>query len=75
MKKFFKKNEYTYYSFIHLLVETLNKYFEKVCELDIIMNLEKTYYIIEEMILNGNILEANKDLIIEPVKTLDKVAK
>ena len=72
MKKLVKKNEYTYYSFIHLLVETLNKYFEKVCELDIIMNLEKTYYIIEEMILNGQILEANKDLIIKPVKSLDK---
>ena len=35
-----------YYGFIHLLVETLNSYFEKVCELDIIMNLEKTHYII-----------------------------
>ena len=48
-------------------METLNKYFKKVCELDIIMNLEKTHYIIEEMIMNGDILEASKDEIVKPV--------
>lgn len=53
-------NEYIYFSFIHLLVETLNSYFEKVCELDIIMNLEKAHYIIQEMIQNGEIQEASK---------------
>ena len=67
-----EENEYLYYTFIHLLVETLNSYFEKVCELDIIMNLEKTHFIIEEMIQNGQILEASKQRIVEPVKMLDK---
>ena len=68
-----EENEYLYYSFIHLLVETLNSYFEKVCELDIIMNLEKTHFIIEEMIQNGQILEASKQRIIEPLLEYDKV--
>ena len=67
-----EENEYLYYTFIHLLVETLNSYFEKVCELDIIMNLEKTHFIIEEMIQNGQILEANKQKIIAPILMLDK---
>ena len=67
-----EENEYLYYSFIHLLVETLNSYFEKVCELDIIMNLEKTHFIIEEMIQNGQILEASKKQIVEPLLEYDK---
>ena len=67
-----EENEYIYYSFIQLLVETLNKYFKKVCELDIIMNLEKTHYIIEEMVMNGEILEASKQDIVGPVIALDQ---
>ena len=67
------ENEYTYFSFIHLLVETLNNYFEKVCELDIIMNMEKVHYIFEEMVQNGNIQETCKAKIIEPLLMLDRI--
>ena len=35
------ENELAYLEFIHALVETLDKYFENVCELDIMFNLEK----------------------------------
>jgi AP-4 complex subunit sigma-1 len=34
--------------FIHALVETLDKYFENVCELDIMFNLEKAHFILGE---------------------------
>lgn len=68
-----EENEYIYYSFIHLLVETLNSYFEKVCELDIIMNMEKTHYIIQEMVQNGEILEASKQEITYPLRRLDQL--
>lgn len=66
-----KKNEHEYYSFIHLLVETLNQYFDKVCELDIILNLEKTHYIVQEMVQNGQILETNKEQIISLLREFD----
>ena len=62
-----------YYSFIHLLVETMNSYFEKVCELDIIMNMEKVHYIFEEMVQNGQIQEASKMKILEPIFMLDRI--
>ncbi len=39
--------------FIHNLVETLDKYFSNVCELDIMFNIEKAHFIIDEMIMNG----------------------
>lgn len=34
-KIFIIKNEMAYLEFIHNLVETLDKYFENVCELDV----------------------------------------
>lgn len=53
--------------FIHNLVETLDKYFENVCELDIMFNIEKAHFIIDEMVMSGYITETNKSNILAPV--------
>ena len=45
-----------YLQFIHNLVQTMDKYFENVCELDIMYNIEKAHYILDEMIMNGQIV-------------------
>ena len=50
------QNEMAYLEFIHNLVETMDKYFENVCELDIMYNIEKAHYILDEMIMNGQIV-------------------
>jgi AP-1 complex subunit sigma 1/2 len=34
-------------------VEVLDKYFGSVCELDIIFNFEKAYFILDELVLGG----------------------
>ena len=60
--------------FIHSLVETLDKYFENVCELDIMFNIEKAHFIIDEMVNNGQIVETNKVLILNPVVATVKTA-
>ena len=39
--------------FIHCVVETFDKYFENVCELDVMFNMEKAHFIVEEMAANG----------------------
>lgn len=62
-----------YLEFIHNLVETMDKYFENVCELDIMYNIEKAHYILDEMIMNGQIVETNKTLILAPLYVLDKI--
>ena len=62
-----------YLEFIHNLVETMDKYFENVCELDIMYNIEKAHYILDEMIMNGQIVETNKTLVLAPLYVLDKV--
>lgn len=65
-------SEQGYYSFIHSVVETFDKWFESVCELDIMFNIEKAHYILEEMIQNGDIIENNRSIILSPLHALDK---
>ena len=55
-------------------METLDKYFENVCELDIMFNLEKAHFIVQEFILNGCIMETNKTNILAPVYQIDKTS-
>jgi hypothetical protein len=68
------QNELGVLEFIHAFVETLDKYFENVCELDIMFNLEKAHFILEEMVTNGCIVETNKANILKPILLLEKVA-
>ena len=60
-------NELSILEFIHNMVETLDRYFENVCELDIMYNIEKAHFIIDEMIMDGFIVETNKENILGPV--------
>ena len=54
------QNELGILEFIHAFVETLDRYFENVCELDIMFNIEKAHFILDEMVMNGVIVETNK---------------
>ena len=40
---------------IHLFVEVLDRYFGNVCELDIIFNFHKAYYILDELFIGGEL--------------------
>merc|ERR1719197_744112 len=66
------ENELGILEFIHVLVETLDKYFENVCELDIMFNLEKAHFILDEMVLDGCIVDTNKSAALNPVYLLEK---
>mmetsp|Transcript_10978 Transcript_10978/g.26408 ORF Transcript_10978/g.26408 Transcript_10978/m.26408 type:complete len:144 (-) Transcript_10978:57-488(-) len=67
-----EENELAILEFIHALVETMDRYFESVCELDIMSQLDKAHFIVDEMIVNGCILETNKNLALAPLAVLDK---
>jgi len=54
------ENELAILEFIHAYVETLDSNFENVCELDIMFNLEKAHFILDEMVMNGHIVESAK---------------
>lgn len=70
-----EENELGILELIHALVETLDKYFENVCELDIMFNLEKAHFILDEIVCNGQIVETNKTNILHPILLMDKVSK
>ena len=44
------------------------------CELDIMFNLEKAHFILDEMVMNGCIIETNKNNVLAPVLLLDKAS-
>lgn len=50
---------------IHRYVEVLDLYFGSVCELDIIFNFEKAYFILDELILGGEIQETAKRQVVD----------
>lgn len=116
------QNELSILEFIHNLVETLDKYFENVCELDVrhnthtqstrplplpttthltrtqtadqavpaltshhlsspcvsvvawlqlMFNLERAHFILDEMVMSGRIVELNKQNILKPIRAFD----
>ena len=67
-----EENELAVLEFIHNIVETFDKYFDKVCELDIMFNLERVHMILDEMIINGCIVEGSKTLALSPIQLMDQ---
>eukprot|EP00010_Vexillifera_abyssalis_P009530 CAMPEP_0201548558 /NCGR_PEP_ID=MMETSP0173_2-20130828/5097_1 /ASSEMBLY_ACC=CAM_ASM_000268 /TAXON_ID=218659 /ORGANISM="Vexillifera sp., Strain DIVA3 564/2" /LENGTH=117 /DNA_ID=CAMNT_0047957981 /DNA_START=194 /DNA_END=547 /DNA_ORIENTATION=+ len=70
-----KENELALLEFIHLIVETYDAYFENVCELDIMFNLEKAHMILNEAVMNANIVETNKLNLLQPLQLIDQAAE
>ncbi|XP_072315134.1 AP-1 complex subunit sigma-3a [Eucyclogobius newberryi] len=53
-------NELLTLEVLHRYVELLDKYFGNVCELDIIFNFEKAYFILDEFLTGGEVLETSR---------------
>ncbi|KFV63141.1 AP-4 complex subunit sigma-1 [Dryobates pubescens] len=68
------ENEMAVYELIHNFVEVLDKYFSRVCP-QIMFNLDRVHIILDEMVLNGCIVETNVNRILAPLLVLDKVAE
>ncbi|BBH08330.1 SNARE-like superfamily protein [Prunus dulcis] len=68
------ENELAILEFIHLLVETMDRHFGNVCELDIMFHLEKAHFMLEEMVMNGCIVETSKSSILAPIQLMDKMS-
>ncbi|XP_044092753.1 AP-1 complex subunit sigma-2-like [Neovison vison] len=56
---------------IHRYVELLDKYFGSVCELDIIFNFEKAYFILDEFLLGGEVQETSKKNVLKAIEQAD----
>ena len=56
-----------------LFNEVLDKYFGNVCELDLIFNFHKAYFILDEVFLNGDIQESNKKVVLRVIGAQDQL--
>uniref|UniRef100_A0A0N5AXR0 AP complex subunit sigma n=1 Tax=Syphacia muris TaxID=451379 RepID=A0A0N5AXR0_9BILA len=66
-------NELLTLEVIHRFVELLDKYFGSVCELDIIFNFEKAYFILDEFLLAGEIQETSKKQVLKAIAAQDLI--
>lgn len=60
---------------IHVFVEALDKAFEQVCELDLIFNPDRTYFILDELIQGGMVLETRLEVILQALQEQSKIEK
>ena len=68
-------NELICLSVIHRYVEVLDMYFGSVCELDIIFNYERAYFILDEFIMAGEILDTSKEAVLRHIEWADSLSE
>jgi len=64
-------NELVTLEIIHHFVEILDRYFGNVCELDLIFNFHKAYFILDELIIAGELQESSKKTVLRTVAQQD----
>uniref|UniRef100_A0A183BXU8 Clat_adaptor_s domain-containing protein n=1 Tax=Globodera pallida TaxID=36090 RepID=A0A183BXU8_GLOPA len=60
---------------IQVFVETLDRCFENVCELDLIFHVEKVHHILNELVMGGMVLETNMNEILLRIQEQDKIER
>ncbi|CAN0899250.1 AP-1 complex subunit sigma-1 [Linum grandiflorum] len=68
-------NELEILDIIHHFVEILDRYFGSVCELDLIFNFHKAYYILDEILIAGEFQESSKRAVIRLMSTHDSMVE
>nr|CAB3222297.1 AP-3 complex subunit sigma-2-like [Phallusia mammillata] len=60
---------------IQVFVESLDRCFENVCELDLIFHVDKVHHILSEIVMGGMVLETNMNEIVTKFLEQDKLEK
>ncbi|KAK5628962.1 hypothetical protein RRF57_004677 [Xylaria bambusicola] len=66
-------NELITLEIIHRYVEQMDKYYGNVCELDIIFSFTKAYYILDEILLAGELQESSKKNVLRCIGQQDSL--
>ncbi|XVE87297.1 hypothetical protein DITRI_Ditri18aG0106100 [Diplodiscus trichospermus] len=67
------ENELAVLDLIQVFVETLDKCFKNVCELDIVFNYSKIHTILDEIIFGGQVLETSSAEVLKAVEEISKL--
>ncbi|CAI8587176.1 unnamed protein product [Vicia faba] len=68
-------NELEVLEMIHHFVEILDRYFGSVCELDLIFNFHKAYYILDELLIAGELQESSKKTVARLIAAQDSLVE
>ncbi|KAH8692592.1 clathrin adaptor complex small chain-domain-containing protein [Talaromyces proteolyticus] len=66
-------NELIGLEIVHRYVEQMDKYYGNVCELDIIFNFQKAYFILDELLLAGEMQESSKKNVLRCISQQDSL--
>ena len=66
-------NELLTLEIIHHYVEILDRYFGNVCELDLIFNFHKAQYILDELLIAGELQEPSKKAVLRMTQAQDSM--
>ncbi|KAF9056387.1 AP complex, mu/sigma subunit [Panaeolus papilionaceus] len=64
-------NELITLEVIHRYVESLDRYFGNVCELDLIFNFQKAYAILDELVIAGELQDSSSKNVLKSVQASD----
>ncbi|KAL2940397.1 AP-1 complex subunit sigma-2 [Bienertia sinuspersici] len=68
-------NELEVLEIIHHYVEILDRYFGSVCELDLIFNFHKAFYILDEILIAGELQESSKKTVARLIAAQDSLVE
>lgn len=68
-----RENELLVLELIQFFVEALDRYFNNVCELDLIFNFHKVYYLLDELLLGGYLQESSKKALLSAVAAQEEL--
>lgn len=60
---------------IHLYVEALDRYFGNVCELDLVFNFHKAHYVLDELVVGGELAEPSRRAAARAIEAQDQLVE
>lgn len=69
------ENELAILDLIHVLVESLDRCYKNVCELDIVFNFTKVHQVLNEIVVGGQVLEVTPDDVHQAVQEIEKLER
>ncbi|KAG6498497.1 hypothetical protein ZIOFF_046412 [Zingiber officinale] len=69
------ENELAMLDLIQVFVETMDRCFKNVCELDIVFNFNKMHAIVDEIIFGGQVLETSSEQVMKAVEEISRLEK
>lgn len=60
---------------MHLYVEALDRYFGNVCELDLVFNFHKAHYVLDELIVGGELCEPSRRAAARAIEAQDQLVE